>query len=146
MLTENQLIALKTILDINTKICVGGSICLKAYGLMDREIGDLDLFIDKKYLLDFDTLDQYISEERSHYDIDDATRISMYIKGVKVDLFRVDSYLISSAPWAIHGLQIQMQNPCLAIAAKVKYSETGEKHVRDIEDLRIKFMNLTNLL
>lgn len=142
IINENHKIVLNIILNIHKNIAVGGSICLKAYGLMSREIGDLDLFISKDTPID-DIIYSFVDpNDLNTYDIQLSDRVPLEINGIKIDIFKVPRHLLSYVKMDIDGLSLNVQNPCLAIAAKVNYSETNPKHREDIEFIRLKFKEL----
>lgn len=147
MLSEDQKKALKILTSIDPNICVGGSVCLNAYGLMDRKVGDLDIFVNRdkpfnitKFRLanDFDRDYDFTTD----FNGDTLDRIPLLISGVKVCLFKVPPYLTQSLRMKVDGLELNIQNPCFAIAGKVLFSKHDEKHTKDLALIQNKLLNL----
>lgn len=135
-------------LKINNSIVFGGSVCLNAYGLLDREVGDLDVFVDKDSIFDITPYLNICEYEKKRYfttDFNGETleRVPLLINGVKVCIFYVPKYLLSAVSMDIDGLEIGVQNPCFAIAGKVLFSKHDPKHTVDLDAMRSKLLNLT---
>lgn len=148
MLTADQIQAIKVMQGINRNIVFGGSLCLNAYGLLDREVGDLDVFVDKDNPFDVEKFRRAGDLDRDYdftteFNGEILDRIPLVINGVKVCIFKVPKYLLSAVSMDIDGLEIGVQNPCFAIAGKVLFSKHDPKHTVDLDAMRSKLLNLT---
>lgn len=141
--------AIQVLQKIDPSITIGGSMCLNAMGLMDREIGDLDIFIDKDKPFEiskYRKVDEYHRNYKFTTDFngDILERIPLLIHGVKVCIFKVPKYLLQSLTMDIEGLEMNIQNPCFAIAGKVLFSKHDDKHTDDLMAIykKLIFSNL----
>lgn len=148
ILNNNQIEAVKILQSVNSGIIVGGSVALKAYNLMDRAVGDLDVFIPKTgggfNIEDFEKrADNSGSDFTTDFNGDTLERTPLNIKGVNVCIFKVPDYLLDFEEIEIDGLKIKIQNPCYAIAAKALFQKRKSKHTEDIKEIQRKLLNLT---
>lgn len=141
--------AIEVLHKINPNIAIGGSVCLNVLGLMDREIGDLDVFVDKDKPFDalkYRAVDEYHKnyEFTTDFNGEILERIPLLIHDVKVCIFKVPKYLLQSFRMDVEGLEINIQNPCFAIAGKVLFSKHDAKHTDDLRDIykKLIFSNL----
>lgn len=141
--------AIQVLQKIDPSIAIGGSVCLNALGLMDRKIGDLDVFVDKDNPFDISKY-RAIDEYHRSYDFttefngDILERIPLLIHDIKVCIFKVPKYLLQSSAMDIEGLEMKIQNPCFAIAGKVLFSKHDAKHTDDLREIykKLIFSNL----
>ena len=150
ILNNNQKEAIQILHQIDKNICFGGSVCLKAYGLMDREVGDIDVFVDKDKPFNADKFRQVADSDTEYnftteFNGDILDRVPLEIKGIKVCIFRVPKYLLSALVIDIDGIEIAVQNPCFAIAGKVLFSKYDAKHTKDLDAIRTKLL-ISNLI
>lgn len=146
---NNMKKAIQVLQEIDPSIAIGGSVCLNVLGLMDREIGDLDIFVDKDKPFDifkFRKVDEYYRDYKFTTDFngDVLERIPLLIHDVKVCIFKVPSYLLQSLRMEVDGLEMNIQNPCFAIAGKVLFSKHDDKHTDDLMSIykKLIFSNL----
>lgn len=104
---------------------IGGSVILNIYGFIDREVGDIDIWLSKDEIK-FDDSDIVDSVEDSDGYVDgyvDEDRVKVDIKGIGVvDVF---NYVVNH--YRIGGINVN--SPFNAIRAKMKY-----KRKKDIID------------
>ena len=141
--------AIQVLQKINPDIVIGGSLCLKALGLMDREIGDLDVFVGRDKTFDafkYKAVDEYNRsyDFTTEFNGDTLERIPLLIHDVKVCIFKVPKYLLQSFRMEVEGLEMNVQNPCFAITGKVLFSKHDAKHTDDLNDIykKLIFSNL----
>lgn len=137
---------LRLLIAENPDIIVGGSFCLKYFGLLDRELGDLDILIDKdssfstsKFMAVSDNLE--LSDFTSDFAGEEIKRTGFKVEGINVCCFQMDKDYLDSIQVEIEGMLIKLQNPCYAIAAKASYQKRSRKHEKDIKDMFIKMLD-----
>lgn len=152
MLNNNQKEAISILQKAIPEIAIGGSICLNAYGLLDREIGDIDCFVNRDSKLNVKALKEaeFVELDESYnfttdFNGDTLDRLPLVIKGVKVCIFRVPLYLLSAVKMDIDGIEINIQNPCFALAGKVSFSKHDPKHIKDLDIIRSKLLQISLL-
>ena len=102
---------------------IGGSVVLNLYGFIDREIGDIDVFLGSGEV-NF-TLEDHpkveTEENDENYDPEDRIKVNVGNIGI-MDVFnyRVDYYVYDG---------VKINSPFTALKAKIKY-----KRLKDIND------------
>ena len=115
MITDNMKKAIQVLQNINPDIVIGGSLCLKVLGLMGREIGDLDVFVDRDKTFDalkYRAVDEYNKsyDFTTEFNGDILERIPLLIHDIKVCIFKVPKYLLQSLRMEVEGLEMNIQN------------------------------------
>lgn len=135
----------------------GGSISLNVCGFLNREIGDIDVFMtgDLKYnKLIIEADDMHSSIFNSDFLGCKIDREAFKINGVKVCFFKVPKYLLQGGfTFEIDKTLINIQNPIYAITAKMQYftdyqklKEKGkstfkyDKHIKDLDLINKKLL------
>ena len=146
---------IKELSRIYPEIIFGGSLSLKVNNLIDREIGDLDIFTDilpaERALISLSD-----SQETSLFSSDflgcELKREALVFKGVKICFFEVPIFMLRdpSIFEMDDGTHIKIQNPLFAITAKMQYAADSvsvthkeklkayKKHIQDLQTIRNK--------
>lgn len=148
-ITQDKLQVIDALIQRFPHIVFGGSIALNALGLIDREIGDIDVFYPDKAEYSAWLKTQPLNQSEYQNDVEMmgylTHRIGVIIDGVNVCGFEVplgketESTVVSFA-----GRVIRVQNPIYAIVAKAIYGEKTAKHQADLVDIQrnlYKFIN-----
>lgn len=112
----------------------GGSIALKALGLMDRDISDIDLVFPwvAKGEIDLFFIDPKAEFDGGEsLDIEGVHRLPTKINKIKACCFYVPKNMLQSIPVTFEGMQINVQDPYWIIDAKISYS-WHPKHEKDL--------------
>ncbi len=145
MKTENIPIeietALKMIIDKCPNMVIGGSIALNAVGLIDRKVSDIDLFcasyesLNTNGFLNIES-DIQLSDTVTDMNGVEIQRTGCKINGIKVCVFKVDSFQLENSLIDVNGMLLKIQNVNYAIMAKKIYANRpgiwNEKHAKDI--------------
>lgn len=132
--------ALQTIIFHNPDIVIGGSIGFIARGILHRDPGDIDLFVDRGSevvkMIEIANLSQEIGSETTT-DIygERIARVSFKIGKVKVCVFKVPPYMLESEKCEWEGLQFNAQSLDYGIIAKTEYGKRNDKHLKDLETI-----------
>lgn len=118
----------------------GGSIALNAVGLIDRPVGDIDLFCPEYESL---TKNKFLQIEMSEITSDTVTntngkeiqRTGAIINGVKCCVFKVDKEELQHSVSEVDGVKIKIQNVNYAIMAKRSYASRNLKHAEDLKSV-----------
>lgn len=118
----------------------GGSIALKAMGLLNRDPHDIDLFFHRNTLL---TKNKFIgvgvaeigSESVTDVNGDPVQRTSITILGVKTCAFKVRNEELYHSVVTYKGLPMRIQHANHAINAKRTYKDTTGKHKADLQEV-----------
>lgn len=135
---------------------ITGSLALNLYGLLSRDIGDIDIMIDdmKRYVgysqgISYGMLpdgEQTLSSRFGHIAFVDREEsiFSRILNGMRRKKYMVDFFDASDSPYEtfefeghvykIHSAVRIVENKCLLESAKptTRYSEAKEKHGRDL--------------
>lgn len=150
-LNSSLIITINILLDKIPDVVFGGSIVLNALGLIDREIKDIDLFVNKKVsLLNSGFLSinesEILSDTVTDMDGKVIQRTGIKINGVKCCVFKVDKEELENySTYDFSGKKMRLQNVNYAIQAKKTYSNKNEKHKKDIENINQYFDELDYL-
>ena len=125
-------------------IVFGGSIALNVVGLINRTIGDIDIFIPEnhqilssKYVKDYKAKDV----ENFSFEENTCTRTGIYINDIKVCIFEVSNLdQLQCSKYSFNDSTINIQNVNHCIIAKTKYLKqkfcvSREKHVKDLQQI-----------
>ncbi len=117
---------------------ITGSLALKLFGLLNRDVGDVDIIIDDKDRYsnyktgDYD--DEVVAENRLGYIIFKHKRgIFRSDELYKVDFFH--NYGASFTTFEFNGKQLKIHNPLEIIEHKINITSTslyGRKHTNDL--------------
>lgn len=113
---------------LNTEFVIGGSASLVMYGLIDREIHDIDVFCysNEDLLNRFDCSDLRKSQQFEY-------RQSL-IKDLRVDLFLIQNGSIRYFDFNWNGLSVKLMNPYQTFYAKTL--SYNKKHLQDLDSIR----------
>lgn len=113
---------------LNTEFVIGGSASLVMYGLIDREIHDIDVFChsNEDLLNRFDCSDLRKSQQFEY-------RQSL-IKDLRVDLFLIQNGSIGYFDFNWNGLSVKLMNPYQTFYAKTL--SYNKKHLQDLDSIR----------
>lgn len=113
---------------LNTEFVIGGSASLVMYGLIDREIHDIDVFChsNEDLLNRFDCSDLRKSQQFEY-------RQSL-IKDLRVDLFLIQNGSIKYFDFNWNGLSVKLMNPYQTFYAKTL--SYNKKHLQDLDSIR----------
>lgn len=113
---------------LNTEFVIGGSASLVMYGLIDREIHDIDVFChsNEDLLNRFDCSDLRKSQQFEY-------RQSL-IKDLRVDLFLIQNGSIRYFDFNWNGLSVKLMNPYQTFYAKTL--PYNKKHLQDLDSIR----------
>lgn len=113
---------------LNTEFVIGGSASLVMYGLIDREIHDIDVFChsNEDLLNRFDCSDLRKSQQFEY-------RQSL-IKDLRVDLFLIQNGSIRYFDFNWNDLSVKLMNPYQTFYAKTL--SYNKKHLQDLDSIR----------
>jgi len=117
----------------NKGFVIGGSVVLSLYGFINREIGDIDVFLSTEEM-DFDIKAHQKQEEtESDGEYSENNRSKINVDGIGiVDVFnkKQDFYIYDG---------VKINSPFTALEAKIKYSR-----LKDIKDFISMVRNIKN--
>ena len=144
---NNYLLSIKQLSKI-PEVVFGGSISLKALGLLDREPNDIDIMIPLRYDIN-DTIEaiaeDYTTTSETTTDINGVLikRLGFRLNGIKVCAFFVAENSFSEVLY--DGIKIKVSSVNNTISAKKAYIENGkgdvEKHRQDLKIIANKLCN-----
>ena len=144
-LKKNMTPELFSSIDLILKHCptavFGGSIALNSVGLIDRPIGDIDLFFHLNESLNHNGFlsvpnDGILSETVTDENGKEIQRTSSKVGTINVCVFKVDSSYLQHSIHEIEGRKIKVQNVNYAINAKRTYAAKNiNKHIADIKSI-----------
>ncbi len=120
----------------------GGSIALNAVGLIDRKVGDIDLFMLEGKSLNkrgFSDLASEFSFSGFHSDFItnvngyDVQRVGLKHGTTQICLFKVRKEELQHSFINFEGMEMRIQNVNYAIYAKATYFDATGKHSIDIQ-------------
>ena len=122
----------------------GGSIALTAVGLLNREVGDIDLFFQEGdsltrngFLKGEPTMNPNIgSDTITDVNGKQIQRTSVEVHGIKTCCFKIPFEQWQYSEILFNGRRMKIQNVNYAIAAKFAWQERNEKHKEDIEQIK----------
>jgi len=126
----------------------GGSIALNAVGLLNRKVGDIDIFFTDKHLYSLRG-EGFLSLPSTEILSDTVTdtngklvqRTGLKVNGIKVCAFKVDPEQLQHSlikifrPTIGKIFEIKIQNVNYAIMAKIAYQYKKEKHDIDLAEI-----------
>lgn len=148
-ISEDKLKIIDQLIAAFPNIVFGGSIALNALGLIDREVGDIDLFYTEKRVYSAWLQNQALDEATYENDVDMLGYITHRI-GVKIGQVKICGFEIpegretKSISVNVHGRTINVQNPVFAIVAKAIYSDKTKKHAADLEAIQENLYKMIN--
>ncbi len=118
-------------------------------GLIDREVGDIDLFYTEKSVYSSWLQNQPLDEATYENDVEMlgylTHRIGVKIGDVKICGFEIPAGKeTASISVRVHGRDINVQNPIYAIIAKAIYSDKTKKHAKDLEAIQENLYKMIN--
>jgi hypothetical protein len=130
---------------------VSGSFVLKAFGLINRELNDIDILISDRdryssyYKSDYDDTEINLSNRLGYRDIYYKDGIFSFKKKYHVDFFenKSASYVIVDGI-KLHNL-LEILNCKVSMIMNMPYSESGIKHRKDLTDIFRMLHSLSNL-
>lgn len=138
-------VLLKLHSELNGDMLIGGSLSLKLYGVIDRDINDLDLCIEKELHQVWSDFFDNISYNRNDYnELENCD--SFEINEIVVDIFsKCKNYGFKEIE--LFGITFKVADPIYSIKAKIIYlqyffsygmndiefREKAEKHINDIQ-------------
>jgi len=146
ILPDNLLLVINLIVEKFPDVVFGGSLALNAVGLLNREIFDIDLFIEDISIQESGFgkfLGKYwdrnmLSDTVTDLNGNRIQRIGLKINDVHICTFKVsDEYLQHSFIELRDGLKIKIQNVNYAIQAKISYAQSDmlSKHTKDLKEI-----------
>ena len=149
VLSDEMFKTLKTIVNKYPFVIIGGSIALKAQGLLKRKCGDIDLFIDEDATLkDFG---EFVGKQDSkdiYSDIDTdikgrkIERVGCKIGSVKICIFKVPKDILESFEFELkhkdETLKLNLHKIEHIIRTKRVYAERTDKHAEDLKEILSK--------
>lgn len=137
-LSPNHVKAIEELYSVNPDIILGGSLSLVYFGLLNRNIQDLDIFVYKEskfstsqFMIVSDELET--SDFTTDFNGEIIDRTAFAIKKISVCCFKMNSIYLDHTPAIINGLEVKIQNPCFAIAAKTAFQIRNSKHKKDLD-------------
>ncbi len=144
ILSDDIFVAINMIIDSCPEVVFGGSIALNAVGLLNRKIGDIDVFVshysslakngfmsipitDSSFPIQSDTVTDINGKQ--------IQRTSIKVNNIKVCCFKVDAQILEHTNFTFKNTTIKIQNVNHAIAAKVAYAKHNSKHKVDLYDI-----------
>ena len=148
ILSDEIFSCIKIILENCPNAVFGGSICLNAFGLINRKINDIDIFIAKNQsyvasgILSKSMISNVLFGNNLFSDtITDVngkniprTGIS-FTNEIKCCVFKVDDEELMFHKYILYGKEIKLQYPKYAVMAKLAYSNKTEKHKEDLKQI-----------
>lgn len=116
----------------NLGFVIGGSISLKIFGMLDRDINDFDLFLDEN--IDYNKVkekynsnsDDSEDNEDDQYKLMGSSKFKAKIRINNIDK-SIDIFNLRKNYLMIEGIKIQ-SNPFDALRAKLKYNRDKDKN------------------
>lgn len=148
ILSEEFLEVIDEIIKYHPNVVFGGSIALNAVGLINRKVGDIDLFFKvgenpnkNNFLVGENNLDVF-SDTVTDINGIEIKRTGMKMKNIKICCFNIPEEELKFSRFKFLGREISIHNINYAIIAKMTYANKNNKHK---EDLKEAFAALNNL-
>ena len=141
ILSADVLAAIELIVKHIPHAVFGGSIALNAVGLINRPVGDIDLFfryeesLQKNGFLTLGDDGQILSDTVTDVNGVQIQRTGAKIAGVKTCCFKVSNEELQHSKVTVFGKTLNIQNVNYAIAAKRTYADKNGKHKVDLEQI-----------
>jgi len=121
-------------------VVIGGSIALNAVGLLNRPVGDIDLFVETGTAQSDLNMLKLRPQYRSSVTVTNimgqpVSREGFELDGVKICMFRVPRLELACTRVEAFGMQLNIQNVNHAIIAKKTYAHKTEKHALDYDNI-----------
>ena len=137
-LSEELKSAIKEIATNCPDVVFGGSIALNAFGLLDRPVHDIDIFVSDMHglnnvnLLSIITDPNALSSTVTDMHGKAIKRVGFKFMGVSVCVFKVDNEQLDSTKILFDNVTLNIQIPIHAFLAKMQYKDKDKKHADDL--------------